>query len=95
MNECRLRHVNINGQIRLDLGFFDRNFKCQFETDANMCTQLKRKQPILQMCKTMYSWNCFQQAIKSSNVQDCCVYIVNDQACFITKPLLTVQSVQF
>ena len=35
MKECRLRHVNINGQIRLSLGFFDRNFKCQFETDAN------------------------------------------------------------
>ena len=35
MNECRLRHANINGQISLSLGFLDRNCKCQFETDAN------------------------------------------------------------
>ena len=33
--ECRFRHVKINGQISLSLGFFDRNCKCQLGTDAN------------------------------------------------------------
>ena len=59
-----------------------------------MPTQLKRKQPILHMCNIMYERNRFQQAVKSSKFQICCVYIVNHQAYFITKPHFTVQSVQ-